>query len=525
MSLGIPHRPPPYNLNDLLTSSARAPAHSGHQLRPSYFQSQPRPFHYQQYFPHLYESYGTNGLPYLGGAAMTSFFNPMIGMFGEMVLTRIFGVSDANLFSYPHNGNGSPRMRRQEMQIDKSLNRLSIFLLCSIITNGVEAAGPTERRSDTFSLIGDQLDLGSIMMNNDCLRNDKETEENNSANKPFDSKRNSPLERKLDEDILSSQERRVRDWHFTDLENDCAASLNDVSFSYWNHDKVYRSFGGDHCMIKRGHNFVVEYLGEGITIPLNHFVTNVSNDIKEPGQNYKIKVSTTNGNDFFGDTVLLGCLKAGTIHFYPPLLQWKCFSTKRFSYGTLNTTLNTVVLEFPNEVWNYAGDYFEVTDARRNNRGQCFMFCNVWNAVGAPAIIALEDSVPDPVTYVVTDWDTVWGAIMSGLRESVRKMDILSTGNEYIAEFGQVVLAWEPRWCAPSPEAVLPAAWPLDAAVAPLNDGPSWSLDAPLFALDAAPATAPCEVDGGASASDMGLLPDPPALEVPLVFYKKSKQH
>ncbi|BAT89528.1 hypothetical protein VIGAN_06050100 [Vigna angularis var. angularis] len=133
MSLGIPHRPPPYNLNDLLTSSARAPAHSGHQLHPSYFQSQPRPFHYQQYFPHLYESYGTNGLPYLGGAAMTSFFNPMIGMFGEMVLTRIFGVSDANLFSYPHNGNGSPRMRRQEMQIDKSLNRLSIFLLCCII--------------------------------------------------------------------------------------------------------------------------------------------------------------------------------------------------------------------------------------------------------------------------------------------------------------------------------------------------------------------------------------------------------
>nr|KYP48880.1 RING finger protein 5 [Cajanus cajan] len=78
MSVGIPHRPPPYNLNAI-------------------------------------------------------FFNPIIVMFGEMVLTRIFGVSDANMFAYPHNRSGSPRMRRQEMQIDKSLNRLSIFLLCCII--------------------------------------------------------------------------------------------------------------------------------------------------------------------------------------------------------------------------------------------------------------------------------------------------------------------------------------------------------------------------------------------------------
>ncbi|TKY66539.1 E3 ubiquitin-protein ligase RMA1 [Spatholobus suberectus] len=133
MSLGIPQRPPPYNLNAMLTSARARISHPGQQLHPSYFQTQSRPFHYQQYFPPLYGSYGSNGLPYLGGAAMTSFFNPMIGMFGEMVLTRIFGVSDANLFAYPRNGSGSPRMRRQEVQIDKSLNRLSIFLLCCII--------------------------------------------------------------------------------------------------------------------------------------------------------------------------------------------------------------------------------------------------------------------------------------------------------------------------------------------------------------------------------------------------------
>ena len=134
MGLGIPHRPPPYSLNAMLPSTHASTSYHGQQLHPSYFQSQSRPFHYQQYFPHLYGGHGDNGLPYLSAAAMTSFFNPMIGMFGEMVLTRIFGVSDANLFPYHHNnGSGSPRMRRQEMQIDKSLNRVSIFLLCCII--------------------------------------------------------------------------------------------------------------------------------------------------------------------------------------------------------------------------------------------------------------------------------------------------------------------------------------------------------------------------------------------------------
>lgn len=134
MDLGIPHRPPPYNLNAMLSSNHSSNSYHGEQLHPSsYFQSQSRLFHYQHYFPHLYGGHGANGLPYLGGAAMTSFFNPMIGMFGELVLTRIFGVSDPNLFSYPHNGSSSPRMRRQEMQIDKSLNRVSIFLLCFII--------------------------------------------------------------------------------------------------------------------------------------------------------------------------------------------------------------------------------------------------------------------------------------------------------------------------------------------------------------------------------------------------------
>lgn len=48
-----------------------------------------------------------------------------VGMFGEMVYARVFGNSES---SYRFAGNSSPRMRRQEMQVDKSLNRITTFL-------------------------------------------------------------------------------------------------------------------------------------------------------------------------------------------------------------------------------------------------------------------------------------------------------------------------------------------------------------------------------------------------------------
>lgn len=137
MDLGIPRRPSPHSLSAMLNSTS-ASSHPG-QLHPSYFQSQTQPFHYQQYFPHLYRGYAASGSPYIGAAAMTSFSNPILGLFGDMVFARIFGSSDANLLAYPyvnyypHNGSGNLRMRRQEMQIDKSLSRVSIFLLCCII--------------------------------------------------------------------------------------------------------------------------------------------------------------------------------------------------------------------------------------------------------------------------------------------------------------------------------------------------------------------------------------------------------
>ncbi|CAH9115691.1 unnamed protein product [Cuscuta europaea] len=59
---------------------------------------------------------------------VAGFFSPNGGVF--------IGSTDTTVFSYPSMsavGGGTPRVRRQEMQVEKSLNRVSIFLLCCLI--------------------------------------------------------------------------------------------------------------------------------------------------------------------------------------------------------------------------------------------------------------------------------------------------------------------------------------------------------------------------------------------------------
>lgn len=438
---------------------------------------------------------------------------------------------------------------------DRSSLSVPVDLGASIIT-GVEADWATERRPDPSSLVCAQLGLELTVLNSDCPLYDITTGAKVPADldEALEAEFNSLLddmvllvaqegehamrmsleegleyalkrrrmaqtgtsvkEKELHEqELLSPLERRVMDWHFANLEYGCAALLKEVSLPNWNQDDVYGGFGGAHCMIKGGYSTVVESLGEGLCIHLNHVVTDISYGIKDAGLNTnqcnKVKVSTSNGNDFLGDAVLitvpLGCLKAETIKFSPPLPHWKHSSIQQLGFGVLNK----VVLEFPDVFWDDSVDYFGATAEETDLRGQCFMFWNIRKTVGAPVLIALlvgkaaidgqnmsssdhvnhalvvlrklfgEASVPDPVASVVTDWgrdpfsygaysyvavgasgedydilgkpvenclffageatckehpDTVGGAMMSGLREAVRIIDILTTGNDHTAE-------------------------------------------------------------------------------------------
>lgn len=450
---------------------------------------------------------------------------------------------------------------------DRSSLSVPVDLGASIIT-GVEADVDTERRPDPSSLVCAQLGLELTVLNSDCplydivtgqkvpldLDETLEAEYNSLlddtlllvAQKGENAMRMSleealeyalkrrrgvqsgknysglgsnrfiadevVLEDKIyspEEEILSPLERRVMNWHFANLEYGCAALLKEVSLPYWNQDDVYGGFGGAHCMIKGGYSNVVESLGEGLRVHMNHVVTDISYSGTSNERCSKVKVSTSNGRDFSGDAVLitvpLGCLKAESIKFSPSLPQWKYSSIQRLGFGVLNK----VVLEFPEVFWDDSVDYFGATAEETNKRGQCFMFWNIRKTVGAPVLIALvvgkaaidgqnmsssdhvthavnvlrklfgEAAVRDPVASVVTDWgrdpysygaysyvsvgasgedydilgrpvdnclffageatckehpDTVGGAMMSGLREAVRIIDILNTGSDYTAE-------------------------------------------------------------------------------------------
>ncbi|XP_059659150.1 E3 ubiquitin-protein ligase RMA1H1-like [Cornus florida] len=127
--LVIPPRPPACGTQILTASS-----HPGHQL------PYRNPYQDQhQYSPHQYSGYEEDSPPplfNLGGSTAMGVYHPMVGMFGEMVYARVFGNSES-LYAYPNSyhlvGNTSPRLRRQEMQANKCLNRISIFLCCCFL--------------------------------------------------------------------------------------------------------------------------------------------------------------------------------------------------------------------------------------------------------------------------------------------------------------------------------------------------------------------------------------------------------
>lgn len=121
----IPPRPPACGTDTLITTS-----NTGHQQLPyrNPYQNYQNPQYEEE------ESIEENTA--MGG------FNPVVGMYGEMVYARVFGNSES-LYAYPNSyhlvgSSNSSRFRRQEMQTDKSLNRISIFfffcfLLCLLL--------------------------------------------------------------------------------------------------------------------------------------------------------------------------------------------------------------------------------------------------------------------------------------------------------------------------------------------------------------------------------------------------------
>lgn len=127
--IDIPPRPSASGNQMLATSST----HQQQQL--PYRNPYQRPNHDPLLFGN-YEEDSAAPLLNLARTSFSGFHHPVVGMIGDFVYARVFGNSD-NLYSYRNSyhltGSSRNRLRRQEMQVDKSLNRISIFLFCCVI--------------------------------------------------------------------------------------------------------------------------------------------------------------------------------------------------------------------------------------------------------------------------------------------------------------------------------------------------------------------------------------------------------
>ncbi|XP_027347145.1 E3 ubiquitin-protein ligase RMA1H1-like [Abrus precatorius] len=89
------------------------------------------PYHHSQQFNSISNGY-TSPILSTGGSLNNTF-----GIFSGMIYARVFGNQMSNIYTYPNSYSlseaNNPRTRRHLMQIDKSLSRISFFLLCSLV--------------------------------------------------------------------------------------------------------------------------------------------------------------------------------------------------------------------------------------------------------------------------------------------------------------------------------------------------------------------------------------------------------
>ena len=128
-----------------------------------------------------------------------------------------------------------------------------------------------------------------------------------------------------DSDTDSMQrESRVLDFHLSNLEFACGASLDkvrvcrahqrvlsqhpplQVSSFNWDHNDNFPQFSGCHALLPEGYMSVLSRLAEGFEVQLDSVVKHVEL-LRREGSNYTfIRVTDTRGNEFTGDKVRCG---------------------------------------------------------------------------------------------------------------------------------------------------------------------------------------------------------------------------
>lgn len=188
---------------------------------------------------------------------------------------------------------------------------------------------------------------------------------------------------------LSSRDRQILDWHFANLEFANATPLTALSLKHWDQDDDFE-FNGSHMTVRNGYSCLPAALAEGLDIRLNTAVRHVRYNRTgvEIVTQSTSKSSITTTQTFKGDAVLitlpLGVLKShpSGVQFQPPLPEWKTAAIHRMGFGNLNK----VVLCFDRVFWDPNTNLFGHVGSTTANRGELFLF---WNLYKSPVLIAL----------------------------------------------------------------------------------------------------------------------------------------
>ncbi|KAJ7568219.1 hypothetical protein O6H91_01G023800 [Diphasiastrum complanatum] len=180
---------------------------------------------------------------------------------------------------------------------------------------------------------------------------------------------------------VTTDERRLFDWHLANLEYANAGLLSKLSLAFWDQDDPYE-MGGDHCFVPGGNVRLISALAEDIPIFYGKTVHTV-----RYGSN---GVQVITGDQVFeGDmalcTVPLGVLKWKAIRFEPELPQRKTEAISRLGFGLLNK----VAMLFPHVFWGAELDTFGHLADHSSRRGEFFLFYSYAAVSGGPLLIAL----------------------------------------------------------------------------------------------------------------------------------------
>ena len=179
------------------------------------------------------------------------------------------------------------------------------------------------------------------------------------------------------QNLSIQQQRELRHFINTQIEQDYATDASELSLWYW--DEVDEYFGGD-VILPGGLDQVVNRLAEGLEIKLDHIVT----QIKYNDQGVRV---TTNQEVFEAEraivTLPLGVLQSGSVKFSPSLPNRKKAAIQKLRMGVLNK----LWLRFPECFWLKDSEWLEYIGPEI---GVWAEFFNFFKYTGKPILVAFN---------------------------------------------------------------------------------------------------------------------------------------